>query len=154
MEYTESNCLLLLQAVATVDKDLGLIPWTNVVEVVSKDKGDRELAVFGLSLINKTLYGVPDQDTFYDHTDYMEELGMKDVCGKFLLEEEEEERDEGLMQQIQLYNVALKQEDGEPVTEDEISYLDEDATESGLRTSLRKKSGVVSSSFHDRKSLR
>ena len=27
---------------------------------------------------------------------------------------------EGLLQQIQLYNVALKQEDGEPVTEDEI----------------------------------
>ena len=56
--------------------------------------------------------------------------------------------------QIQLYNVALKQEDGEPVTEDEISYLDEDATESGLRTTLRKKSEVVSTNFNERKSLR
>ena len=42
-----------------------------------------------------------------------------------------EDIDEGLMQQIQLYNVALKQEDSEPVTEDDISYLDEDATEMG-----------------------
>ena len=31
---------------------------------------------------------------------------------------------EGLLQQIQLYNVALKQEDGEPVTEDEIRQVD------------------------------
>ena len=30
---------------------------------------------------------------------------------------------EGLLQQIQLYNVALKQEDGEPVTEDEIRQV-------------------------------
>ena len=33
--------------------------------------------------------------------------------------------DSTLMQQVQLYNVALKQEDGEPVTEEEviISFL-------------------------------
>ena len=57
------------------------------------------------------------------------------------------ECDSSLIQQIQLYNVALKQEDGEPVNEEEISHLDEEATENGLRTSLRKKSGVVSSHF-------
>ena len=33
---------------------------------------------------------------------------------------------EGLLQQIQLYNVALKQEDGEPVTEDEIRQVEWD----------------------------
>ena len=27
---------------------------------------DTELAMYGVTLINKTLYGIPDQDTFYD----------------------------------------------------------------------------------------
>ena len=90
--------------------------------------------------------------------------------------------DSTLMQQVQLYNVALKQEDGEPVTEEEvkisfcvfrkltslftqpilflfflqISYLDEDATESGLRTTLRAKAdkGKRNKHFQERKSLR
>ena len=42
------------------------------------------------------------------------------------------------------------------VTEDEISYLDEDATESGLRTTLRAKADKSKRSkhFQERKSLR
>ena len=31
--------------------------------------------------------------------------------------------DSTLMQQVQLYNVALKQEDGEPVTEEEVRSI-------------------------------
>ena len=85
--------------------------------------------------------------------------------------------DSTLMQQVQLYNVALKQEDGEPVTEEEvrffcaeindaihatyfvmlqISYLDEDATDTGLRTTLRAKAdkGKRNKHFQERKSLR
>ena len=50
----------------------------------------------------------------------------------------------------------MKQEDGEPVTEEEISYLDEDATETGLRTTLRAKAdkGKRNKQFQERKSLR
>ena len=50
---------------------------------------------------------------------------MQDVIEKLsgMEEDDMEEMDEALIQQIQLFNVALKQEDGEPVTESEISFL-------------------------------
>ena len=151
VEYTENNCLILINAINAVDKELGVIPWSNVISVLKKDIVDVELATFAMTLINKTLFGIPDQDTFYEHTDYMEELDMQSICQQI---SDSPATDEGMLQQIQLYNVALKQEDGEPVTEEEISYLDEDATEMGLRTSLRKKSAVVSNNFIERKSMR
>ena len=63
----------------------------------------------------------------------MEELGIEGACNRLwdcwdaygaadngVAELEAE----GLLQQIQLYNVALKQEDGEPVTEDEIRQVE------------------------------
>ncbi len=123
-----------------------MIPWTNILSVLQQGENGNQppaeidLATFSVTLINKTLYGIPDQDTFYDQTDYMEELGMEKTCTTLWdtwSTEAGEVDGEGLLQQIQLYNVALKQEDGEPVTEDEISHLDEEATESGLRTELR-----------------
>ena len=52
---------------------------------------------------------------------------MQDVIEKLsgMEEDDMEEMDEALIQQIQLFNVTLKQEDGEPVTESEISFLGE-----------------------------
>ena len=112
--------------------------------------------MYALTLVNKCLYGIPDQDTFYHQTDYMEELNMTSIIESLTSLDSAEGMDSSLMQQVQLYNVALKQEDGEPVTEDEISYLDEDATESGLRTTLRAKAdkGKRNKHFQERKSLR
>ena len=158
VEYTENNCTLFVQAVNAVDKELDVTPWTNLMGVIQRGtvksfthNMDKELAMYGLTLINKSLYGIPSQEVFFDQTDYMEQLGMEEVIETVTASDVSEDIDEGLMQQIQLYNVALKQEDGEPVTEDEISYLDEDATEMGLRTTLRTK---PSTSGSPRKSLR
>lgn len=157
VEYTENNCMLFVQAVNAVDKELDVTPWTNLLGVLQRgtktasNNVDKELAMYALTLINKSLYGIPSQDVFFDQTDFMEQLGMEEVIETVTASEISDDTDEGLMQQIQLYNVALKQEDGEPVTEDEISYLDEDATEMGLRTTLRTKSGQAGS---NRKSLR
>ena len=154
----------MIKAIDAVDKDPGVIPWRNVIRTVqnaNKDSAKRsamdvELAMYGLTLINKCLYGIPDQDTFYDQTDYMEELNMSSIIDSLTNLDAAEGVDGGLMQQVQLYNVAMKQEDGEPVTEDEISYLDEDATETGLRTTLRAKAdkGKRNKQFQERKSLR
>ena len=38
-----------------------------------KDSHDSELLVYTMTLINKTLSNIPDQDTFYDVTDALEE---------------------------------------------------------------------------------
>ena len=43
---------------------------------------DTELAMYALTLVNKCLYGIPDQDTFYDQTDYMEELNMTSIIDR------------------------------------------------------------------------
>ena len=59
-----------MQAISDVDKALGVIPWTNVVGVMQRGPdsmtAEADLATFTMTLVNKTLFGVPDQDTFYD----------------------------------------------------------------------------------------
>ena len=42
----------------------------------SQDVLDVELCTYALTLVNKTLYEIDDQPTFYDQTDYMEDLGI------------------------------------------------------------------------------
>ena len=76
----------------------------------------------------------------------MEELGMQDVIEKLsgMDEDDMEEMDEALIQQIQLFNVALKQEDGEPVTESEISFLGESNKYLRKPKGWGKKSGLAS----------
>ena len=37
---------------------------------------DVELCTYALTLVNKTLYEIDDQPTFYDQTDFMEDLGI------------------------------------------------------------------------------
>ena len=44
-----------------------------------KDSMDSELLVYTMTLINKTLSNVPDQDTFYDITDALEEQKMDEI---------------------------------------------------------------------------
>ena len=45
-----------------------------------KDSADIELLIFSMTLINKTLNGIPDQDTYYDVCDVLEEQGMGNNC--------------------------------------------------------------------------
>ena len=43
------------------------------MKVLDEQDGiDSELLVFAMTLINKTMYGIPDQDTFYDVADALE----------------------------------------------------------------------------------
>ncbi|KAG8139681.1 hypothetical protein E2320_002442, partial [Naja naja] len=85
VEYTESNSSLLIEAVATVDAKRGLKPWSSVMEILEEKDGlDTELLVYAMTLINKTLSGLPDQDSFYDVIDCLEELGMEIISRKHL----------------------------------------------------------------------
>ena len=45
-----------------------------------KDSHDTELLVYTMTLINKTLSNVPDQDTFYDVTDALEEQKINQIA--------------------------------------------------------------------------
>ncbi|NXD84380.1 FHOD1 protein, partial [Halcyon senegalensis] len=110
VEYTEPNALLLIRAVNAVDQSRGTCPWSNLMAILEQRNGaDTELLVFTMTLINKTLAALPDQDTFYDVTDCLEQQGMERVVQQYL---GSKGTDLDLKQQFTLYESALKLEDG------------------------------------------
>ncbi|XP_062925784.1 FH1/FH2 domain-containing protein 3 isoform X4 [Mobula hypostoma] len=111
VEYTESNAPLFIQAVLTVDQKRGARPWSNVMEVLDEKDGiDTELLVYTMTLINKTLAGLPDQDSFYDVVDCLEEQGMEAISQRHL---NKKGTDLDLVEQFNIYELSLKHEDGD-----------------------------------------
>ncbi|XP_055892651.1 FH1/FH2 domain-containing protein 3-like isoform X7 [Biomphalaria glabrata] len=115
VEYTETNTNQLIKAVNTVDSRRGLHPWTNIMTILSeKDGADSELLVYAMTLVNKVISAIPDQDTFYDVTDALEELGMDIITQRHM---NKQGADLDLLTQFQLYESALKHEDGDDSSE-------------------------------------
>nr|XP_001106633.2 FH1/FH2 domain-containing protein 3 isoform X4 [Macaca mulatta] len=115
VEYSESNAPLLIQAVTAVDTKRGVKPWSNIMEILEeKDGVDTELLVYAMTLVNKTLSGLPDQDTFYDVVDCLEELGIAAVSQRHL---NKKGTDLDLVEQLNIYEVALRHEDGDETAE-------------------------------------
>uniref|UniRef100_A0A672R1B5 Formin homology 2 domain containing 1 n=1 Tax=Sinocyclocheilus grahami TaxID=75366 RepID=A0A672R1B5_SINGR len=111
VEYTESNSQLLIQAVTIVDGKRGVKPWTYLTDILSEKNGsDTELLIYTMTLINKTLAALPDQDSFYDVTDCLEQLGMENIVQKRMTSSGTEG---DIKQQFIIYENALKYEDGE-----------------------------------------
>uniref|UniRef100_A0A8C6WH24 GBD/FH3 domain-containing protein n=1 Tax=Neogobius melanostomus TaxID=47308 RepID=A0A8C6WH24_9GOBI len=85
VEYSESNAPLLIEAIASMDAKRVCKPWSNCLEILhEKDGVDTELLVYAMSLLNKTLAALPDQDSFYDMVDSLEEQGMETVSQSLL----------------------------------------------------------------------
>ncbi|XP_005224099.1 FH1/FH2 domain-containing protein 3 isoform X1 [Bos taurus] len=115
VEYSESNAPLLIQAISAVDTKRGVTPWSNIMEILEeKDGVDTELLVYAMTLVNKTLSGLPDQDTFYDVVDCLEELGIAAVSQRHLTKKG---ADLDLVEQLNIYEVALRLEDGDETAE-------------------------------------
>uniref|UniRef100_A0A3B1K9Z4 Formin homology 2 domain containing 1 n=1 Tax=Astyanax mexicanus TaxID=7994 RepID=A0A3B1K9Z4_ASTMX len=111
VEYTESNGPLLIQAVNTVDVKRGVKSWSYLTDMLEEKNGsDTELLVYTMTLINKTLAALPDQDSFYDVTDSLEQQGMERIMQKHM---SSRGIDPDLKQQFTIYENALKYEDGE-----------------------------------------
>ncbi|XP_062404473.1 FH1/FH2 domain-containing protein 1 isoform X2 [Sardina pilchardus] len=111
VEYTEANSPLLIQAVNTVDAKRGVKPWKYLVEILEEKNGsDSELLVYTMSLINKTVSALPDQDSFYDVTDCLEQQGMEKIMHKHMNTKGTEP---DLKLQFTIYENALKYEDGD-----------------------------------------
>ncbi|KAL7978784.1 hypothetical protein Chor_013273 [Crotalus horridus] len=104
VEFTESNAQLLIQAVVTVEQGRGGVPWSRLVAILEQKSGaDTELQVFAMTLINKTLAALPDQDSFYDVTDCLEQQGMEQLIQAHLASKG---TDLDLRQQLALYEVG------------------------------------------------
>uniref|UniRef100_A0A8C4JN21 Formin homology 2 domain containing 3 n=1 Tax=Dromaius novaehollandiae TaxID=8790 RepID=A0A8C4JN21_DRONO len=111
VEYTESNAPLLIQAVSTVDEKRGAKPWSNIMEILEeKDGVDTELLAYAMTLVNKTLSGLPDQDSFYDVVDCLEELGIEAISQRHL---NKKGTDLDLVEQFNIYEMTLRHEDGD-----------------------------------------
>lgn len=58
-----------------------LKPWTSLMRLLQeRDSSDSELLVYAVTLINKTLHGLPDQDSYYDQIEFIESLGMQQIA--------------------------------------------------------------------------
>ncbi|PIO65281.1 hypothetical protein TELCIR_13059, partial [Teladorsagia circumcincta] len=61
IEYNDNNALLVLAAISAVDRGKGQQDWSGLMKVISeKDSPDPETLVYGMTVINKTLRGIPD----------------------------------------------------------------------------------------------
>ncbi|CAO1362298.1 unnamed protein product [Diamesa serratosioi] len=140
VEYCEGNCYLLVNAIRTVDSARGVLPWTNIMKLLKDyDNADTELLIYATSLINKTLSGLSDQDNFYDESDYLEQQGMESIIQRYM---SRTGTDLDLLDQLQLYDAALRFEDGES---DEIVRIQDNTVRKTLRyradnTTERRKS--------------
>ncbi|XP_024834413.1 FH1/FH2 domain-containing protein 1 isoform X1 [Bos taurus] len=128
VEYSESNAPLFIRAVNSVASTTGAPPWANLVSILEEKNGtDPELLVYTVTLINKTLAALPDQDSFYDVTDALEQQGMEALVQHHL---GKAGTDVDLRAQLVLYENALRLEDGDL----------EEAVTGGRRTTRRKPS--------------
>ncbi|XP_064839664.1 FH1/FH2 domain-containing protein 1-like, partial [Oncorhynchus masou masou] len=106
VEYTELNSPLLIQAVNTVDGKRAVKPWSYLTDILEEKNGsDTELLILTMNLINKTLAALPDQDSFYDVTDCLEQQGMEHIMHKHMSSKVTEP---DLKQQFTIYERALR----------------------------------------------
>lgn len=105
------------------------------------ENADTELLIYATTLVNKTLCGISDQDSFYDECDSLELQGMEGIIQHYL---SRTGTDLDLLDQFQLYEAALRFEDGET---NEVIGLSDDT----LKKPFRRRS---SNSIERRKSKR
>nr|XP_040022364.1 FH1/FH2 domain-containing protein 3 isoform X3 [Gasterosteus aculeatus aculeatus] len=115
VEYTESNAALLIKAVNFVDAKRETKLWSNIMEILDeKDGVDTELLVYAMTLINKTLAGLPEQDSYYDMVDCLEEQGIEVMAQRHL---SRKGTDLDLVEQFNIYELTLRHEDGDDETQ-------------------------------------
>ncbi|XP_014239982.1 FH1/FH2 domain-containing protein 3 isoform X3 [Cimex lectularius] len=111
VEYAETNCILLVKAIKAVDYVHTTKAWSNVMALMKGyDAADTELLIYSMTLINKTLNGLPDQDMYYDQVDAIEEQGMESIIRMFMAKQG---TDLDLLRQFQIYEAVLHHEDGD-----------------------------------------
>ncbi|XP_014300404.1 FH1/FH2 domain-containing protein 3 isoform X3 [Microplitis demolitor] len=144
VEYVETNSLLLVRAVRSVDTSRGMIPWTNVMKLLKDyDAADTELLIYATTLVNKCLNGIPDQDTYYDQVDCLEEQGIEGIIQRYM---SKQGTDLDLLRQFQIYEAVLHHEDGND-RGSPIRQLDDN-----IRKTLRSRKSLVDS--HERRKSR
>ncbi|XP_030040263.2 uncharacterized protein LOC115455732 isoform X2 [Manduca sexta] len=133
VEYTEKNCLLLIDAIVAVDGANGRQSWYNVMKILQDfDASDTELLIYATTLINRCLNNVPDRDTYYDQVDALQDQGMDDIIQLYM---SKQGTDLDLLRQLQIFEAVLLYEDGDE-SGTALKQLDESVVTSVRRRSL------------------
>ena len=93
-------------------------PWCNIMQILRdlSNQDDLELILYSMILINTVLNSIPDQDTFYDVSDAFEEQAMQSIIQHYFrnpVREDTTGNFKQIIQQMELYEAALLQEDGD-----------------------------------------
>jgi len=91
--------------------------WQNIMKILNDltNQDDLELILYSMILINTVLNSIPDQDTFYDVSDALEEQGIQRIIQHYMKNPLNDDMGyfKQIVQQMELYEAALKQEDGD-----------------------------------------
>lgn len=110
VEYNENNNGLLVKAVNNVDASKGKKSWKKMMDVLGDENPeDPEVKVFAMTLVNRVLNGIPEQDAYYDVVDSLEEQGMEKLVRKLL---SDRNCSSELSEQLNVYEAVLSSEDG------------------------------------------
>ncbi|XP_041986350.1 uncharacterized protein LOC121738398 isoform X2 [Aricia agestis] len=121
VEYTDKNCLLLIDAINVVDGPNGK-PWYNLMKILQDfDASDTELLIYATTLINRCLNNLPDKDMYYDQVDSLQEQGIDDIIQLYM---SKQGTDLDLLRQLQIFEAVLLYEDGDE-TGTALKQLDE-----------------------------
>ncbi|VVC94266.1 unnamed protein product [Leptidea sinapis] len=133
VEYTETNSLLLVDAINFVDKSHNRPPWYNVMKILQDfDASDTELLICAMNLINLCLINIQDRDVYYDQVDVLQEQGIDDIIQMYM---SKQGTDLDLLRQLQIFDAVLLYEDGDE-SGTAIKQLDESIIKSMRRRSL------------------
>ncbi|XP_021189646.3 uncharacterized protein Fhos isoform X1 [Helicoverpa armigera] len=133
VEYTEKNCLLLIDAIISVDNSNGRQPWHNIMKILQDfDASDTELLIYATTLINRCLNNVPDRDTYYDQVDALQDQGIDDIIQLYM---SKQGTDLDLLRQLQIFEAVLLYEDGDE-TGTALKQLDDSVINSIRRRSI------------------
>ncbi|XP_064076338.1 uncharacterized protein Fhos isoform X1 [Vanessa tameamea] len=136
VEYTEKNCLILIDAITAVDSSNSRQPWLNVMKILQDfDASDTELLIYATTLINRCLNNVPDRDMYYDQVDSLQDQGIDDIIQLYM---SKQGTDLDLLRQLQIFEAVLLYEDGDE-TGTALKQLDESVITSLRRRSLNLK---------------
>ncbi|XP_045784883.1 uncharacterized protein LOC123880684 isoform X3 [Maniola jurtina] len=136
VEYTDKNCLLLIEAITVVDSANGRPFWFNVMKILQDvDASDTELLIYATTLINRCLNSLPDRDMYYDHVDSLQEQGIDDIVQLYM---SKQGTDLDLLRQLQIFEAVLLYEDGDE-SGTALKQLDESIITSVRRRSLNLK---------------
>lgn len=111
VEYTESNCLMLINAIHAVDSAEERPPWSNIMKILQDfDASDAELLIYATTLINRCLNNVSDRSIYYDQVDALQDQGIDETIQLYM---SKKETDLDLLRQLQIFEAVLMFEDGD-----------------------------------------